>query len=78
MPCRCTPRGLPTPSSQIYKHGCWQQVSVDNYLPCLPEAERLAFACSAVVGELWPSMLEKAYAKVRPTWGMPWPVGLTA
>ena len=51
---------------QIYKHGCWQQVSVDNYLPCLPEEERLAFACSAVVGELWPSMLEKAYAKVRP------------
>lgn len=27
--------------------------------------ERLAFACSAVVGELWPSLLEKAFAKVR-------------
>ncbi len=30
-----------------------------------PPQERLAFACSAVVGELWPSLIEKAYAKVR-------------
>ncbi|KAG2495537.1 hypothetical protein HYH03_006480 [Edaphochlamys debaryana] len=50
---------------QFFKHGCWQAVVVDNYLPCLADQERLAFACSAVVGELWPSLLEKAYAKVH-------------
>ncbi|KAG2449615.1 hypothetical protein HYH02_005148 [Chlamydomonas schloesseri] len=50
---------------QFFKHGCWQAVVVDNYLPCLADEERLAFACSAVVGELWPSLLEKAYAKVH-------------
>ncbi|KXZ50588.1 hypothetical protein GPECTOR_16g763 [Gonium pectorale] len=50
---------------QLFKHGCWQAVVVDNYLPCLAGQERLAFACSAVVGELWPSLLEKAYAKVH-------------
>ncbi|EFJ41862.1 hypothetical protein VOLCADRAFT_98154 [Volvox carteri f. nagariensis] len=50
---------------QFFKHGCWQAVVVDNYLPCVSGEERLAFACSAVVGELWPSLLEKAYAKVH-------------
>ncbi|GFR44609.1 hypothetical protein Agub_g5892, partial [Astrephomene gubernaculifera] len=50
---------------QFFKHGCWQQVVVDNYLPCVSGQERLAFACSAVVGELWPSLLEKAYAKIH-------------
>lgn len=69
---------------QFFKHGCWQQVCVDNFLPCIDAAPaggdgeeeeeggaeegskeaRLAFACSANVGELWPSLAEKAYAKV--------------
>jgi hypothetical protein len=39
---------------------------VDNYLPCVEGEDRLAFACSGHVGELWPSFLEKGYAKVRP------------
>ena len=38
---------------------------IDNYLPCIDDEDRLAFACSGNVGELWPSFLEKAYAKVR-------------
>ena len=38
---------------------------VDNYLPCMDDEDRLAFACSGNVGELWPSFLEKAYAKVH-------------
>jgi len=50
---------------QFYKHGCWHQVSIDNYLPCLDTEDRLAFACSGNVGELWPSFLEKAYAKLH-------------
>lgn len=37
---------------------------MDNYLPCLEGQERLAFACSSSEGELWPSLMEKAYAKV--------------
>jgi hypothetical protein len=50
---------------QFYKHGCWQRVLIDNYLPCIEGEDRLAFACSGHVGELWPSFLEKGYAKVR-------------
>ncbi|MEW5306402.1 MAG: hypothetical protein WDW36_008868 [Sanguina aurantia] len=50
---------------QLYKHGCWREVVVDNFLPCLAGQDRLAFACSANVGELWPSLLEKAYAKAH-------------
>lgn len=52
---------------QFYKHGCWHKVTVDNFLPCLddPDDQRLAFACSSNAGELWPSLMEKAYAKVH-------------
>lgn len=50
--------------AQFYKHGCWQRVVVDNFLPCVEGEDRLAFACSGHVGELWPSFLEKGYAKV--------------
>jgi hypothetical protein len=50
---------------QFYKHGCWQRVLIDNYLPCIDGEDRLAFACSGHVGELWPSFMEKGYAKVR-------------
>lgn len=49
---------------QVYKHGCWHQVVVDNQLPCLDEGG-LAFASSSNLGELWPSFIEKAYAKVH-------------
>ncbi len=49
---------------QFYKHGCWQRVIIDNYLPCIEGEDRLAFACSGHVGELWPSFLEKGFAKV--------------
>eukprot|EP00201_Polytomella_parva_P019900 CAMPEP_0175045690 /NCGR_PEP_ID=MMETSP0052_2-20121109/4588_1 /TAXON_ID=51329 ORGANISM="Polytomella parva, Strain SAG 63-3" /NCGR_SAMPLE_ID=MMETSP0052_2 /ASSEMBLY_ACC=CAM_ASM_000194 /LENGTH=264 /DNA_ID=CAMNT_0016309299 /DNA_START=215 /DNA_END=1006 /DNA_ORIENTATION=+ len=52
-------------SFQFYKHGCWQQVNVDNFLPCLEDRGSLAFACSGRVGELWPALVEKAYAKVH-------------
>ena len=43
------------------------QITVDNHLPCLEDdasEQRLAFACSSNAGELWPSLIEKAYAKV--------------
>ncbi|KAJ9524597.1 hypothetical protein QJQ45_024188 [Haematococcus lacustris] len=49
---------------QFYKHGSWQKVLIDNYLP-VEDDDRLAFACSGHVGELWPSYLEKAYAKLH-------------
>ncbi len=41
------------------------QVMIDNFLPILEEEERLAFTCSSNEGELWPSLLEKACAKVH-------------
>jgi len=34
---------LPLPS-QFYKHGCWQRVVIDNYLPCVEGEDHLAFA----------------------------------
>lgn len=52
---------------QFYKHGTWHPVIVDNHLPCLdgPEDQRLAFTCSSNAGEIWPSLFEKAYAKLH-------------
>jgi hypothetical protein len=49
---------------KFFKHGGWHRVVVDNLLPCVEGEEKLAFACSNNVGELWPSLIEKAYAKV--------------
>lgn len=52
---------------QFYKHGTWHQVVIDNHLPCLDESDnqRLAFTSSSNAGELWPSLMEKAYAKIH-------------
>lgn len=35
----CTP-----PPMQFYKHGCWQRVVIDNYLPCVEGEDHLAYA----------------------------------
>mmetsp|Transcript_4340 Transcript_4340/g.11784 ORF Transcript_4340/g.11784 Transcript_4340/m.11784 type:complete len:896 (-) Transcript_4340:395-3082(-) len=50
---------------QFYKHGCWQGVVIDNYLPCVEGEDQLAYSYSGHVGELWPSFVEKAYAKLH-------------
>lgn len=32
------------PCAQFYKHGCWQRVVIDNFLPCLEGEDQLAYA----------------------------------
>lgn len=43
-------RGLYT--FQFYKHGCWHQVVVDDFLPCVLGHDEVLFACSGTPGEL--------------------------
>uniref|UniRef100_A0A7R9V2F7 Calpain catalytic domain-containing protein n=1 Tax=Chlamydomonas euryale TaxID=1486919 RepID=A0A7R9V2F7_9CHLO len=50
---------------QFHKYGSWHHVSIDNFLPVDEHTGRIAFASSCNEGELWPSLLEKAYAKMH-------------
>jgi Calpain family cysteine protease len=35
---------------QFYKHGCWHQVVVDDFLPCVFGQDEVLFACSGTAG----------------------------
>lgn len=35
---------------QLYKHGCWHQVVVDDHLPCVLGQDEVLFACSGTAG----------------------------
>jgi len=48
----------------LYINGNRQLIEVDDYLPWNLETESLAFAHSKNKGEIWMSILEKAWAKV--------------
>jgi hypothetical protein len=37
---------------QFYKHGCWHQVVIDDYLPCVLGQDEILFACSGTAGVL--------------------------
>ncbi|GMH35386.1 hypothetical protein BSKO_03254 [Bryopsis sp. KO-2023] len=53
---------------QFYKHGCWQQVVIDNSVPFAntgDEERKPLFPSSANPCELWPSLIQKAYAKLH-------------
>ncbi|GIQ81717.1 peptidase C2, calpain family [Kipferlia bialata] len=55
---------------QLYHQGAWCPIVIDDHLPCLndPTLQRHglpSFARSTQKGELWPSFIEKAYAKLR-------------
>lgn len=53
---------------QFFKHGKWHQVAIDSSLPCEPGTDCPQFLRSARtdgLADLWPSLLEKAYAKMR-------------
>ncbi|WIA30134.1 hypothetical protein OEZ86_000227 [Tetradesmus obliquus] len=59
----CAQRGLYT--VRFFKHGSWRPVVVDNRLPCMEQQQRLAFCSSGQAQELWPSLIEKAYARLH-------------
>jgi hypothetical protein len=42
-------RGLYT--FQFYKHGCWHQVVVDDFLPCVLGHDEVLYACSGTPGK---------------------------
>jgi len=50
---------------RFYKNGQWHDMVVDDLLPCHPESVEPLFAHSAQEGELWPALMEKAYAKLH-------------
>ncbi|KAJ9471442.1 Calpain-type cysteine protease DEK1 [Diplonema papillatum] len=51
---------------QISKGGKWLKVVVDDWLPC--DADGLLCMRSADGNEMWPSLLEKAFAKLHGGW----------
>lgn len=53
---------------RFYKNGQWHDIVVDDQLPCQPGFPQPLFAHSAQQGELWPSLMEKAYAKLHGTY----------
>lgn len=59
------PQGIYTVRFNI--EGAWKPVVVDDYLPCKKKngGGEPAFATSNKPGELWVSILEKAYAKLH-------------
>ena len=50
---------------RFYKNGQWHDIVVDDMLPCHPGTIVPLFARSAQAGELWPSLIEKAYSKLH-------------
>lgn len=58
--------------ARLYKHGTWMRVEVDDYVPLGPPAEddrtpNAPICCrsEAFPYVLWPSLIEKAYAKIH-------------
>jgi calpain-15 len=48
----------------ICLNGIWEEILLDDYIPCTPVSKNPAFNTSKQ-GELWVMMLEKAWAKVH-------------
>jgi hypothetical protein len=54
---------------QLFINGARKTVVIDDYLPWDPANECLAFCHSSQKGEIWMSLLEKAWAKVHGDYG---------
>lgn len=53
---------------RICKGGRWQEVTIDDYFPCEPFGDPIFTRC--VNNEIWPILLEKAYAKIHGSYYM--------
>ena len=61
------------------RNGEWEEVTVDDSLPCKPESETLLFCKSEDPAEFWPSLLEKAYAQFKGSYAdLEWDYAVTA
>ena len=49
---------------QFYQQGEWKYVIVDDIVPCSKSTGAPAFAMSTNSVEIWPYIIEKAYAKL--------------
>ena len=53
----------------LQKEGLWKSIIVDDQVPVIQTSEGVALACSQTQsGQLWPTILEKAYAKLWGGW----------
>ena len=43
----------------------WQEVTVDDYIPCSKEAGGFPMFSRGASGDMWVMLLEKAYAKLN-------------
>ena len=50
---------------QLCKDGVWQEVTVDDYIPCSKEAGGFPMFSRGASGDMWVMLLEKAYAKLN-------------
>lgn len=54
----------------LFVDGVETEIVLDDYLPCHPESGLPLFASSLIEGELWPCLLEKAWAKLHRSYCM--------
>lgn len=50
---------------RFFKIGKWRNVTVDSYLPTVTKSRIPLYAQSANQDEVWPGLIEKAYAKIH-------------
>lgn len=50
---------------QICKGGIWQDITIDDYIPCGVSSGGMALFSKTKTSDLWVMLLEKAYAKVH-------------
>ncbi len=55
---------------QLYVDGIVQDIIIDDLLPCHPDTGLPIFATSIQEGEIWPCLLEKAWAKLHRSYCM--------
>jgi len=53
---------------RFYKHGQWTQVAIDGFLPYDKEENPMCCRHEDFPGVSWPSLAEKAYAKLHGSW----------
>lgn len=53
---------------RFYKHAQWQHIEIDDFLPCDKEENPLCITSEFYPNLAWPSLIQKAYAKLHGSW----------